>query len=140
MVIPRFCNNPFVINEHQLIPVSIDDKVYLMSVQNFYNVVERNHLSLIHEDVELSFIDAITIEPYIIGLWLCSNDYNNLRFSKKNVQTMIALINFIDNFDIQHNDTHDYIVITDYRVIGQFYKYNLFTNPRIPGHFKYNNR
>lgn len=136
-VIPRY-KKSFILNEHQTVPVTIDGRVFLVNLPQFYNYANRSEFSLLHDDVDFEEKD-ITLEPYIIGCWLISNIFHRIQFSTQTKQ-IEHILNFINRFNISHINYGECIVINDVRIIEQFRKYNLFENPRIPDEFKFNSR
>ena len=86
-IIPRF-KKSFVINEFQSLPVmTMDEKVFLINVNQFYNYVNRNDFSLLHDEV--NFTDQqVTLEPYILGCWLATNVFTKIQFCTKNHRSM----------------------------------------------------
>ena len=140
LVIPRYCNSPFIISELHFLPVIVENKVTLVNINDFLRTELKNQISLIHEAIELQHIH-VTIEPYILGLWLSNYDVitpSSVRFPKKNMTVVMFIVNFIDKFNLEHIDSDDYIDITDKRLVVQFHKYDLFNTPTIPNPYKYN--
>jgi hypothetical protein len=137
-IIPRF-KKSFVINEFQSLPVmTMDEKVFLIHVNQFYNYVNRNDFSLLHDEV--NFTDQqVTLEPYILGCWLATNVFTRIQFLTKSPQ-IARILEFISKFSVSHVNYGDYIIINDDRIINQFHKYDLFAFPRIPDEYKYNSR
>ena len=141
LVIPRYCNSPFIISDMHNLPVLIGNQVVLMNVKDFKKFEPKNIISLIHEPVELQRI-YVTLEPYILGIWLNNYDItpSRVRFLKKNITSIIFVFDFVDKFNLEHFDTDDYIEITDKRLIAQFHNNDLFNNPTIPDRYKYNKK
>lgn len=141
LVIPRYCNSPFIISEMHNLPVIIENQVVLINVKEFKSFQPKNIMSLIHEPVELQRI-YVSLEPYILGIWLNNYDItpSRVRFLKKNITIIMFIFEFVDKFKLEHEDTDDYIEITDKRLIAQFHNYDLFNNPTIPDKYKYNKK
>jgi hypothetical protein len=141
LVIPRYCNSPFMISEMHNLPVLIGNQVVLMNIKDFKKFEPKNIISLIHEPVELERI-YVTLEPYILGIWLNNYDItpSRVRFLKKNITIIMFVFDFVDKFNLEHFDTDDYIEITDKRLIAQFHNNDLFNNPTIPDRYKYNKK
>ena len=141
LVIPRYCNSPFMISDMHNLPVLIGNQVLLMNIKDFKKFEPKNIISLIHEPVELERI-YVTLEPYILGIWLNNYDItpSRVRFLKKNITIIMFIFDFVDKFNLEHFDTDDYIEITDKRLIAQFHNNDLFNNPTIPDRYKYNKK
>jgi hypothetical protein len=141
LVISRYCNSPFMISEMHNLPVLIGNQVVLMNIKDFKKFEPKNIISLIHEPVELERI-YVTLEPYILGIWLNNYDIipSRVRFLKKNITIIMFVFDFVDKFNLEHFDTDDYIEITDKRLIAQFHNNDLFNNPTIPDRYKYNKK
>ena len=141
LVIPRYCNSPFMISDMHNLPVLIGNQVLLMNIKDFKKFEPKNIISLIHEPVELERI-YVTLEPYILGIWLNNYDItpSRVRFLKKNITIIMSIFDFVDKFNLEHFDTDDYIEITDKRLIAQFHNNDLFNNPTIPDRYKYNKK
>lgn len=140
MVIPRFCNSPFIISELHMLPVTSDNKVFLVNIKAYPQLESRNLISLIHESANFQSI-FVSLEPYVLGLWLHNHNTNQcLKFSTHNIDITFFLFDFIEKFKLQYESDDDSITITDPRLMAQFQKYDLFHNPRIPDEYKYNSK
>jgi hypothetical protein len=139
-IIPRF-KKSFVINEFQSLPVmTMDERVFLINVNQFYNYSNRNDFSLLHNEVNFEEQEQqVTLEPYILGCWLSSNVFTQIQF-QTNTPQISKILDFISKFSLSHINYGDYIVINDVRIINQFHKYDLFACPRIPKEYKFNSR
>ena len=140
LVIPRYCNSPFIISELHFLPVIVENRVALVNINDFRRTELKNQISLIHEAIELQQIQ-VTLEPYMLGLWLSNCDTitpTTIRFPKKNMTVVMFIVNFIVKFNLEHIDSDDYIDITDKRLVRQFHNYDLFNTPTIPNPYKYN--
>ena len=136
-IIPRY-KSSFILNEYQHLPVSVDGKVFLINLPLFYNYSNRNEMSLLHDEV--NFIDKeVSLEPYILGCWLASNTFSRIQFSTRTNQ-INSILEFITKFNLDFINYGEYVVINDMRIIHLFNKYNLFSSPRIPDDYKFNNR
>jgi len=141
LVIPRYCNSPFIISELHFLPVLVENKVALVNINDFRRTEMKNQISLIHEPIELHQIH-INLEPYILGLWLSYYDEvstpSSVRFPKKNMTIVMYVMSFIEKFNLEHIDSDDCIDIIDKRLVRQFHNYDLFNTPTIPNPYKYN--
>ena len=140
LIIPRYCNSPFIVSELHHLPVLFDNKVVLININDFRRTEIKNQISLIHEPIELQQI-YVTLEPYILGIWLSNYDVitpASVRFPKKNMTVVMFIVHFINKFNLEHVDGDDFIDITDKRLVLQFQKYDLFNTPTIPNPYKYN--
>lgn len=141
VVIPRFCNSSFIINESHYIPVNVDSRDTLINAKTFFkqSTDTKKTISLIHIPIELQLI-PVTLEPYLLAFWLINNDNTNtIKLPKSNIPFLLFLLNFIEKFNLKYEESDDFILFTDHRLIKQFEKYDLFANPRIPNEYKYNN-
>jgi hypothetical protein len=140
MVIPRYCNSPFIVSEYHMLPVAYESKIVLINIKTHPALKFKNFISLIHESTDFTPI-FVSLEPYILGLWLTNNNTNEqLKFSKHNIETTFFMLNFIEKFNLQYESDDISLTLTDKRFIAQFQKYDLFVNPRIPDDYKYNNK
>jgi hypothetical protein len=140
MVVPRFCNSPFIVSELHMLPVTFDSKIFLVNIKAYPLLESRNFISLIHESVDFQPA-CVSLEPYVLGLWLHNNNIDGtLRFSQHNMEVTFFLFNFIEKFHLQYESDDDSVLITDNRFITQFMKYDLVQTPRIPDVYKYNNK
>lgn len=136
-IIPKY-NQSFILNEFQMLPVTVNNKVLLINVNQFYDFTNRNDFCLLHAEVEFTE-KRLSLEPYILGCWLSNNNFTKLQFSTKTTQ-ITMILEFITKFNVDHLTYGDHLIITDTRIINQFQKYNLFSSPRIPDEFKFNSR
>lgn len=140
MVISRYCNSPFIVSELHMLPVTFEERIVLINVKTYPLLEFRQFISLIHEGAEFLPI-FVTLEPYILGLWLHNNNKDGtLKFSKHTMEVAFFLFNFIQKFNLQYESDDDNLIFTDTRLIMSFFKYDLMNNPRIPDDFKYNTK
>ena len=147
MIIPRFCNTSFFVNENTLLPIKCDGKYMLLNTQRYEQLTNKAGIELVHEAGDFP-TTPITIDPYILGIWFNHNHRtSNLMILPKSTVTVILFIqSFLDKFKIQHTDYEDYVIITDKRLLQHMKAHNLlFTSPsssppKVPTKYIFNNR
>lgn len=140
MFIPRYCNSPFIVSELHMLPVTFENRIFLLSIKVYPFLESKQFMSLVHESADFKSI-FVSLEPYVLGLWLHNNNTDGkLRFSKHNIDVAFFLFNFIDKFKLEYESDDDSLTFTDIRFITQFLKYDLIGNQRIPEDYKVNNK
>lgn len=144
MIIPRFCNTPFLVNENTLLPIKHENSYLFISIQRYQQLTNKNNIGLVHEPADFTQY-PIKIDPYILGIWFNHNRRtSNLIILPKTTVTVIFYIQaFLDKFNVQHTDHDDCVIITDKRILHYMKLYNLTSSssyPKIPTPFMYNVR
>ena len=144
MVIPRYCNSSFVINEHQTLPIFHDNRYINVSLPTYEKLSNKNDIFLVHEATEFQYT-AIGLDPYIFGVWFshyAKNPTFEMILPKSNITTIFYIQSFLEKFNIKHIEYENYAVITDARLLKYMEKYGFLFDtdeaPVIPTVYKYN--
>jgi hypothetical protein len=144
MVIPRYCNSSFVINEHQTLPIFHGNRYINVSLPTYEKLSNKNDIFLVHEATEFQYT-AIGLDPYIFGVWFshyAKNPTFEMILPKSNITTIFYIQSFLEKFNIKHIECDDYVVITDARLLKYMEKYGFLFDtdeaPVIPNVYKYN--
>ena len=145
MVIPRYCNSSFVINEHQNLPIYHDNRYLNVALSTYEKLSNKSDIFLVHEATDFQFT-TVGLDPYIFGVWFSHYAKNPATFEmilpKSNITIIFYIQSFLEKFNIKHIEYEDYVVITDARILKHLEKYGLLLNtdepPVIPSVYKYN--